>query len=297
MFEISSWVLVGAVVVWCLRLYSHSHSKRLHLNCYITFLLLNDEFRSKQKQNFEEWLRANRANKKPQTLSHTAYTVIEELADRLAAGSPKKGGGEGSLVLGSHSLLWNYSDPIPCPECGSTLGIYTVLALPSYWSDDAERRERRNSPVKAGNFGPCKYCFNGLIYDDSGGSLSLRRVSSDEITKSKIIGPDQLSLRPDDPAAHFPKDVEVGVIYHGLGITGGTPEKNQQGLMMDVLVEAGRLLSKDTENEVQVLLPLMVLSFEAKRDLYLALFSDRSDDDKRKLLSSVPEGGVQANQK
>jgi hypothetical protein len=98
------------------------------------------------------------------------------------------------LVLGSLSLLWNLSDLTPCPECGSTLGIYTVLALPSFWSDDAERRERRNSPVKAGDFGPCKYCFNGLIYDDSSGSLRLRRVTSDEIMKSKIISPGQLSV-------------------------------------------------------------------------------------------------------
>lgn len=35
--------------------------------------------------------------------------------------------------------------------------------------------------------------------------------------------------------------------------------------------------------------------FEAKRDLYLALFSDRSDDDKRKLLLSVAERNAPAN--
>ncbi len=68
--------------------------------------------------------------------------------------------------------------------------------------------------------------------------------------KSKIISSGQLSLKPDDPAAHFAKDVEVAVIDHGLGITGGTPEKNQQGLIMDALGEAGRLLSKDAESEV-----------------------------------------------
>ena len=291
MFEISGWVLVGGTVVWFLMLYRHSHSKRLHLNCYITFLLLHDEFRAKQKQDFEEWLRANRANKKPSVLSHAAYTAIEELADRLVAGNPKKGG-EGSLVLGSLSLLWNHSDITPCPECGSTRGIYTVLALPSYWSDDGERQERRNSPVKAGDFGPCKYCFNGLIYDDSSGCLRLRRVGVDEIMNSKIISPGQLSLRPDDPAAHVAKDVEVVVMDHGLGITGGTPEKNQQALMVDALVEIGRLLSKDAESKV--LLLLIVLSFEAKRDLYLGLFSHRSDDNKRKLLLSIAEGRVTA---
>jgi hypothetical protein len=282
--NVVGWILLAVIVIWFLILYRHSHSKRLHLDCYITFLLLHDEFRCLQKRNFEEWLRTNRSNKKPPVLSHAAYTAIEELADRLAVGNPKKGG-EGSLVLGSLSLLWNHRDLIPCPECGSTLGVYTVLALPSYWSDDAERRERRNLPVKAGDFGPCKYCFHGLIYDDSGGSLRLRQVSGDEIIKSKIIRPGQLSLRPDDPAAHVAKDVEVVVMNHGLGITEGTPEKNQQGLMLDALQESGRLLSKDAESEV--LPALMLLSFEATRDLYLGLFSERSDDDKRKLLLSI----------
>ncbi len=76
MFQIYGCVLVGAAVVWFLILYRHSHSKRLHLDCYITFLLLHDEFRAKQKQDFEAWLRANRANKKPPVLSHAAYVTI-----------------------------------------------------------------------------------------------------------------------------------------------------------------------------------------------------------------------------
>lgn len=291
MFEIFGWVLVGAAIVWCLKLYRYSQSKRLHLNCYITYLLLSDEVRAAQKQGFEQWLRGITA-KDAQALSYAAYSAIENIADRLAAGDPKKPGT--SSIIGAHALLWSHKrDLTPCPECGSTLGIYTVLALPSYWSDDVERRERRNSPVKAGDFGPCKYCFNGLIYDDSSGSLRLRRVGADEIMNSKILSPGQLSLRPDDPAAHVAKDVEVVVMDHSLGITGGTPEKNQQGLMVDALAEIGRLLSKDVESKV--LLPLMVLSFEAKRDLYLGLFSDRSDDDKRKLLLSVAEGGAQAD--
>ena len=286
MFEISVGVVGGVAVIWLLKLYHHSHSKRLHLECYITFLLLHDEYRAKQKQDFEEWLRANRVNKEAMVLSHMAYTAIEERVDHLAAGS---------LVLGSHSLLWNYRDPIPCPECGSTVGIYTVLALPSYWRDDAERRERRNSPAKAGDFGPCKYCFNGLVYDDSSGSLRLRRVSRDEILNSKIISPGQLSLEPDAPAAHVAKDVEATVMVHGLGITEGAPEKNQQALMLDALAEARRLLTKDADTAF--ISALFFLSFEAVRDLYLGLFSDRSDDDKRKLLLSVAERGAQANRK
>lgn len=287
MFELSGWVLFGAVAIWFFMLYRHSHSKRLHLNCYIIFLLLHDEFRAKQKQDLEVWLRENSASN-ALALSHAAYMAIEELADRLAAGDPKKSG-EGSLVLGTHSLLWNHKREIsgltPCPECGSTLGIYTVLALPSLWSDDAERRQRRNSPIQAGDFGPCKNCFNGLIYDAPSGSLRLRRVSRDEIMNSKIISPGQLPMRRDDPTAHVAKDWEAVLMVYGLDMTVETPEKNQQAPFMEALGEASRLLPKDAVTEY--VSASAFLSFEDWRELYLGLFSNSLDEDKRKVLLSV----------
>ena len=106
MFELSGWVLFGAVAIWFFMLYRHSHSKRLHLNCYIIFLLLHDEFRAKQKQDLEVWLRENSASNALWLSRTRLILAIEELADRLAAGDPKKSG-EGSLVLSTHSLVWN----------------------------------------------------------------------------------------------------------------------------------------------------------------------------------------------
>jgi hypothetical protein len=175
-----------------------------------------------------------------------------------------------NAALRSPALLRTSGQPdYPCPECGSTRGIYSILALPSLWNDnaaasrlvtptrrddknlpvhtvpdiivraertpmsreefnaielvplspsekDTERRERRNWPVRAGDFGPCKYCFNGMIYDDSSGSLKLRRVNRDEIMNSKISSPGRLSIRSDDPTAHVAKDWEATITVIGL---------------------------------------------------------------------------------
>jgi hypothetical protein len=147
---------------------------------------------------------------------------------------------------------------------------------------DTERRERRNWPVRAGDFGPCKYCFNGMIYDDSSGSLKLRRVNRDEIMNSKISSPGRLSIRSDDPTAHVAKDWEATITVIGLDITEGTPEKNQQKLTMEAWAEASRLVSKDAVTEF--ICATFSLSFEGRRDLYLALFSNGSDEDKRNLI-------------
>ena len=73
MFELSGWVLFGAVAIWFFMLYRHSHSKRLHLNCYIIFLLLHDEFRAKQKQDLEVWLRENSASNALALLARGLY--------------------------------------------------------------------------------------------------------------------------------------------------------------------------------------------------------------------------------
>lgn len=175
--------------------------------------------------------------------------------------------------------------PLSCPECGSAVGIYNILSLPSLWSDEPERRMRRNSRAKAGQFGPCKYCVNGLIYDDSSGILKLRRVNTDEIVNSKIVRPGRLAMEPDHSDAHDAEDFEAVAQILGLEITEGTPEKNQQALLIHALGEASRLLSKDAVGGF--LSALAISSFEERRDLFLALFSDSSDDDKRKLLVSV----------
>lgn len=144
---------------------------------------------------------------------------------------------------------------------------------------------RRNSRAKAGQFGPCKYCVNGLIYDDSSGILKLRRVNTDEIVNSKIVRPGRLAMEPDHSDAHDAEDFEAVAQILGLEITEGTPEKNQQALLIHALGEASRLLSKDAVGGF--LSALAISSFEERRDLFLALFSDSSDDDKRKLLVSV----------
>ena len=92
-------------------------------------------------------------------------------------------------------------------------------------------------------------------------------------------------MEPDHSDAHDAEDFEAVAQILGLEITEGTPEKNQQALLIHALGEASRLLSKDAVGGF--LSALAISSFEERRDLFLALFSDSSDDDKRKLLVSV----------
>ena len=124
-----------------------------------------------------------------------------------------------------------------------------------------------------------------MIYDDSSGSLKLRRVNRDEIMNCKISSPGRLSIRSDDPTAHVAKDWEATITVIGLDITEGTPEKNQQKLTMEAWAEASRLVSKDAVTEF--ICATFSLSFEGWRDLYLALFSNGSDEDKRNLILSL----------
>ncbi len=75
-----------------------------HLRYYIGYLLLLDDIRAIHKQSFDDLLRHSDA-KDAMALSAMALGAIQQLADRLAAGDPKKPAS--SSVLGFHGLVWN----------------------------------------------------------------------------------------------------------------------------------------------------------------------------------------------
>jgi len=100
MFEMLGWVLFGIMLIWFFAFYRHSHQKRLNLNYYIVYLLLNDEIRKNHKLDFEKWIRESEAND-AMSLSLQAYSVIENMSDRLADAQT-------SSALGAHGMIWNY---------------------------------------------------------------------------------------------------------------------------------------------------------------------------------------------
>jgi hypothetical protein len=96
--------LAMLVALWFVALYWKAVRESNNLTYYIGYLLLIDDMRAIQKQSFEDWLRQSDA-KDARTLSNAALTAIRRLADRLAAGDPKKPAT--STLLGFYSLLWN----------------------------------------------------------------------------------------------------------------------------------------------------------------------------------------------
>jgi len=145
------------------------------------------------------------------------------------------------------------TDQLKCPECRSALGIYRYSS----------------SAPQAWEFGPCRNCFTGLIYDDTRGTLRLRRLLDADIKGLK-----------GDP----------GAILNYTLVEGGTPEKNQRALFLPVLSEASRLLSKD--EFAKFVFAFASLPFAATRGLMSAVFSNASDEDKRKLFMAVASSSV-----
>ena len=110
-------------------------------------------------------------------------------------------------------------------------------------------------------------------------------MSRDEDDELEIISPGQLPMRRDNPTAHVAKDWEAVLVDARLDMTVETPEKNQQAPVMEALGEASRLFPKDAVTEY--VSASAFLSFEDWRELYLGLFSNSLDEDKRKVLLSV----------
>jgi hypothetical protein len=96
--------LATLAVIWFGALYWKAINESNHLVYFIGYLLLLDDTRAFQKRSFEDWLRKSDA-KDAMDLSNKARVAIQELADRLAAGDPKKP--SSSSVMGFHGLIWN----------------------------------------------------------------------------------------------------------------------------------------------------------------------------------------------
>ena len=96
--------LATLAAIWFGALYWKAINESLHLVYFIGYLLLLDDTRAFQKRSFEDWLSKSDA-KDAMDLSNAARVAIQELADRLAAGDPRKP--TSSSVLGFHGLVWN----------------------------------------------------------------------------------------------------------------------------------------------------------------------------------------------
>jgi hypothetical protein len=112
MLSVLGWILFGLLLIWFVTYmrfsYKHmrfSHAKRLHLNYYTVYLLLDDEIRDHHKHNFQQWIRDSHAPD-ASSLSLAAYKTIENMADQLAIGDPTRA--TTSSILGASSMLWNY---------------------------------------------------------------------------------------------------------------------------------------------------------------------------------------------
>lgn len=78
------------------------YKKRLNLESYIIYLLMNDEIRDDHRKKFLEWLeQAKPKAKDASDLSLTAHNVVAIMAEHLASG--------GSM-LAAHSIVWNYQN-------------------------------------------------------------------------------------------------------------------------------------------------------------------------------------------
>jgi hypothetical protein len=110
--EVLGWILFTLLLVWFFMSTRLSQGKRLHLNYYIVYLLLDDTTRENHKRDFQKWIRESDA-KDAMSLSFRACKFLENMADRLAAGDPRNP--STSSVLGAHAMLWQYKKP-QCPE-------------------------------------------------------------------------------------------------------------------------------------------------------------------------------------
>ena len=100
---ILGWILFVLLLIWFVGGMRISHNKRLHLNYYIVYLLLNDAIREKHKQNFVQYIQDSDA-KDAMSLSLMAYKATEDLADRLTTGDPNNS--SSSSALGAMAMIW-----------------------------------------------------------------------------------------------------------------------------------------------------------------------------------------------
>lgn len=107
------WICAGVLLVWFLASYRFSHKKRLNLNYYIVYLLLNDDIRESHKRKLEQWIHNSDA-KDALSLALQAYSAVEQMADALSTSSP-------SSAVGAVGILWQ----VKTGKLGATPGAAT----------------------------------------------------------------------------------------------------------------------------------------------------------------------------
>ena len=93
------WILFVLAVFWGGKSLSFSHRKRLHLDYYVAYLLLNDDIRERHKKDFQQWIRSAEAPN-ASTLAAGAWSAIDRMADQLAEAPA------GASVMGATGMIW-----------------------------------------------------------------------------------------------------------------------------------------------------------------------------------------------
>lgn len=94
--QILGWILFAILLTWYFYSMRYNHLKRIHLDSYIVYLLLDDEIRENHKKKFGDWIRESDATN-AMDLSLRAQKIIEDMSDNLSETS----------TLGAHAMLWN----------------------------------------------------------------------------------------------------------------------------------------------------------------------------------------------
>jgi hypothetical protein len=94
--QILGWILFAILLTWYFYSMKYNHLKRIHLENYIVYLLLNDEIRENHKKKFGDWIRESDA-RNAMDLSLRTQKTIENMSDNFSETS----------TLGAHAMLWN----------------------------------------------------------------------------------------------------------------------------------------------------------------------------------------------
>ena len=108
------WGLFVAFFAWCIYSNQMMHRTRLGLNYYIIYLLLDDEMRSRYKQDFTKWI--------VKLMRRMGILVTRWLWGHPQHSPPSSRGeahGKGASLFGALGMMWKVkqgeplSDPLP----------------------------------------------------------------------------------------------------------------------------------------------------------------------------------------
>ena len=94
----AGWIVAGILLVWYLKSQKFCQEKRMNLNSYIVYLLMEDSLRDNHKEKFGEWIGSSDA-KDATDLAIKASNTIDNMAETLSK--------DGNSLLASNSMLWN----------------------------------------------------------------------------------------------------------------------------------------------------------------------------------------------